>query len=134
MLGMGWIYGETTKVTKLDFVKKEVPYVEPGLMEYGYDKDQDETDEMTEENKEMEEAPMSRKDAMVQFNKLENLVEELAMMLIKENRDQKKPEGRAAANQEPNKGTLETSMSMEEERAIIEWIDSSPWVKESALL
>eukprot|EP00972_Heterocapsa_arctica_P068917 10181766-Heterocapsa_arctica.AAC.1 len=34
MLGMGWIYGQNTQVTELDFVKKMVPYIEQGLMEY----------------------------------------------------------------------------------------------------
>eukprot|EP00972_Heterocapsa_arctica_P067069 9897834-Heterocapsa_arctica.AAC.1 len=71
MLGMGWIYAENNQLTELDFVKKMVPYIEQGLMEYSYDKDQDETEETTEEDKEMEEAPMSRKDAMIQFNNLQ---------------------------------------------------------------
>eukprot|EP00972_Heterocapsa_arctica_P065261 9635224-Heterocapsa_arctica.AAC.1 len=56
------------------------------------------------------------------------------MKLMKENRDLKKPDGTAEANQESDKGALVTDMSMEEERTIIDWIDSNPWVKESALL
>eukprot|EP00972_Heterocapsa_arctica_P000176 26732-Heterocapsa_arctica.AAC.1 len=63
MLGLGWIYAET-KVEELDLVKKMVPYIEQILMEYGYEKDREETEAMTEEEKEIEEGPISRKEAM----------------------------------------------------------------------
>eukprot|EP00972_Heterocapsa_arctica_P069021 10199310-Heterocapsa_arctica.AAC.1 len=42
ILGMGWIDGET-QVVELEVVKNMVPFIEQGLMEYGYDKDQQET-------------------------------------------------------------------------------------------
>eukprot|EP00972_Heterocapsa_arctica_P081543 12020440-Heterocapsa_arctica.AAC.1 len=79
MLGTRWTYGENTQVTGLDVVKKMVPYIEQGLTEYGCDKDQDETETITEEDKDMEEAPMSKTEAMVHFNNLEKQVEKLAM-------------------------------------------------------
>eukprot|EP00972_Heterocapsa_arctica_P045195 6671547-Heterocapsa_arctica.AAC.1 len=83
-----------------------VPFIEQGLMEYRYDEDQEETEEMTEEEKGIEDGPTSRMEAMIQFGNLEKQMDKLARMLAKENRDQQEPEERAEPDQETNEGAM----------------------------
>eukprot|EP00972_Heterocapsa_arctica_P105729 15576654-Heterocapsa_arctica.AAC.1 len=82
----------------------------------------------------MEETPMSREEAMIQFNKLEKQAHLWGVLIMSEFRDNKKQDGSVVAYQDQDKGALETNMTKEEERTIIGWMESDASFKESSKL
>eukprot|EP00972_Heterocapsa_arctica_P077847 11483289-Heterocapsa_arctica.AAC.1 len=68
---------------------------------------------------------------MLQFGTLEKHTDKFFKMIMQGGEDHKQEEERAAPTPESNDGALETNMSMEEERTIVEWISNNPFIQEN---
>eukprot|EP00972_Heterocapsa_arctica_P003653 544462-Heterocapsa_arctica.AAC.1 len=87
-LGLGWYYAEN-KDKDLEFIKEVVPFIEQGLMNFlrthkGKEKSKTGEDGETEDERELQDIPINKKDAMEQFRMLEKMMEKLIGMQKKE--------------------------------------------------
>eukprot|EP00972_Heterocapsa_arctica_P042570 6274703-Heterocapsa_arctica.AAC.1 len=98
----------------------------------GKEKSKTGEDAETEDERELLERHISKKEAMEQFRMLEKMIQKLIGMQKKEEREKRHYQEEPEAPEQGIEGAMKTDMTIEEEHIVLDWIEAIPERKEDA--